>query len=67
MLLVLASGVVGSGTGNKLMGELWLVVRLLELLHGLSLIGVWRAKVVSDAERFDDEAALETDRRRTNP
>jgi len=40
MLLVLVSGVVGSGTGNQLVGELGLVVGLLELLHGLGLIGV---------------------------
>jgi hypothetical protein len=47
VLLVLVSGVVGSGTGDKLVGQLGLVVRLLELLHGLSLIGVWDEKVVS--------------------
>jgi len=40
VLLVLVSCVVGSRTGNELVGQLGLVVCLLELLHGLGLIGV---------------------------
>lgn len=40
MLLVLVGGVVGGGAGNQLVGELGLVVGVLELLVGLALVGV---------------------------
>ena len=40
VLLILVGGIIGSCTCNELMGELGLVVLLLELLHGLCLIGI---------------------------
>jgi hypothetical protein len=62
VLLVLVGGVVGGGAGDKLVGELGLVVRLSELLHGLGLIGVWDEKVVSHGSGCENRLFEETDR-----
>lgn len=40
VLLVLVGGVEGSSTSDELVGELWLVVGLLEVLVVLALVGV---------------------------
>jgi hypothetical protein len=62
VLLVLVGSIVGSGAGDKLVGQLGLVVSLLELLHGLGLIGVCDTETLAAVDGLKIKVAEDTDR-----